>query len=78
LTSRRSPGRAYHCFSDACSGFSFSKPIPDIYVDFDFDSTAAWMSGHATKYKGIITSLAAMAKLTFELDLDNGRKVFTN
>ncbi len=30
-TSNRSPGRAYHCFSDACSALSFSKPIPGIY-----------------------------------------------
>src|SRR5215204_5961359 len=26
-TSMRSPGRAYHCFRDAWSGFSFSRPI---------------------------------------------------
>jgi hypothetical protein len=29
-TSNRSPGRAYHCFSDAWSRFSFRRPIPDI------------------------------------------------
>jgi hypothetical protein len=31
------PGRAYHCFSDACNAFSFSKPIPGIYTDLVFD-----------------------------------------
>src|SRR5262245_8677363 len=35
-TSNRSPGRAYHCFNDACSGFSFSKPIPDIVNPIPF------------------------------------------